>query len=144
MPNAKLAMSSNMRATTAYSSGSTRKNPSRNCEVLENSTNQPRKYNIWKHPIEDFNTGAQLIVHESQEAVFFINGEALDLFGPGRHTLETQNMPLVGKFFNRLTLGLKSDGTVAAVGVNGDGQCDVWAGGAISCLFPQVTITRWA
>jgi membrane protease subunit (stomatin/prohibitin family) len=58
---------------------------------------------VWKHPIEDFNTGAQLIVHESQEAVFFMNGQVLDLFGSGRHTLETQNMPLVGKFFNRPT-----------------------------------------
>ncbi len=58
---------------------------------------------IWKHPIEDFNTGAQLIVHESQEAVFFMNGQALDLFGPGRHTLSTQNLPIVGKFFNRAT-----------------------------------------
>lgn len=58
---------------------------------------------IWKHPVEDFNTGTQLIVHESQEAVFFMNGQALDLFGPGRYTLETQNLPLVGKFFNRPT-----------------------------------------
>lgn len=58
---------------------------------------------IWKHPIEDFNTGTQLIVHESQEAVFFMNGQALDLFGPGRHTLESQNLPLVGKLFNRAT-----------------------------------------
>jgi len=58
---------------------------------------------IWKSPIEDFNTGTQLIVHESQEAVFFMNGQALDLFGPGRHTLETQNIPLVRKFFNKPT-----------------------------------------
>ncbi|MDR0929904.1 MAG: SPFH domain-containing protein [Oscillospiraceae bacterium] len=58
---------------------------------------------IWKSPVEDFLTGAQLIVHESQEAVFFLNGQALDLFGPGRHTLTTQNLPLVGKFFNRAT-----------------------------------------
>ena len=58
---------------------------------------------IWKHPIEDFYTGTQLIVHESQEAIFFMNGQALDLFGAGRHTLETQNLPLVGKFFNRAT-----------------------------------------
>lgn len=43
---------------------------------------------IWKHPKEDFNTSTQLIVHESQEAVFFMNGQALDLFGPGRYTLE--------------------------------------------------------
>ena len=58
---------------------------------------------IWKHPIEDFNTGTQLIVHESQEAIFFMNGQALDLFGPGRHTLETQNLPLIGKLFSKPT-----------------------------------------
>ena len=60
---------------------------------------------IWKHPCEDFNSMTQLIVHESQEAVFFMNGEALDLFGPGRHTLETQNIPKIGKFLNRTTGG---------------------------------------
>ena len=32
---------------------------------------------IWKHPCEDFNTTTQLIVHESQEAIFFLNGQAL-------------------------------------------------------------------
>ncbi len=58
---------------------------------------------IWKHPIEDFNTGTQLIVHESQEALFFMNGQALDLFGPGRYTLETQNIPKVSKFINKTT-----------------------------------------
>ncbi|GHS94819.1 hypothetical protein AGMMS50276_08400 [Synergistales bacterium] len=58
---------------------------------------------IWKHPIEDFKTGTQLIVHESQEALFFMNGAALDLFGPGRHILKTQNLPLVSKFFNFIT-----------------------------------------
>ena len=58
---------------------------------------------IWKSPVEDFNTGTQLIVHESQEAIFFMNGQALDLFGPGRHTLETQNIPLVRKFLNKPT-----------------------------------------
>ena len=60
---------------------------------------------IWKHPVEDFNTGTQLIVHESQEAVFFMNGQALDSFGPGRYTLETQNIPLISKFFNLVTGG---------------------------------------
>ncbi len=58
---------------------------------------------IWKHPCEDFNSMTQLIVHESQEAIFFMNGQALDLFGPGRHTLETQNIPLIGKVLNRAT-----------------------------------------
>ena len=60
---------------------------------------------IWKHPSEDFNSMTQLIVHESQEAVFFMNGQALDLFGPGRYTLETQNIPKLGKFLNRTTDG---------------------------------------
>lgn len=58
---------------------------------------------IWKHPCEDFNTATQLIVHESQEAIFFANGQALDLFGPGRYTLETQNIPMIKKFFNKTT-----------------------------------------
>ena len=58
---------------------------------------------IWKHPCEDFNYLSQLIVHESQEAIFFMNGQALDLFGPGRHTLETQNIPLIGKVLNKAT-----------------------------------------
>lgn len=58
---------------------------------------------IWKHPLEDFNSLSQLIVHESQEAVFFMNGQALDLFGPGRYTLETQNIPRLGKILNRTT-----------------------------------------
>ena len=57
---------------------------------------------IWKHPSEDFNSLTQLIVHESQEAIFFRNGQALDLFGPGRYTLETENIPLLGRLLNIL------------------------------------------
>ncbi len=58
---------------------------------------------IWKHPCEDFNSLTQLIVHESQEAIFFMNGQALDLFGPGRYTLKTENIPKIGKVLNRTT-----------------------------------------
>lgn len=60
---------------------------------------------IWKHPCEDFNSLTQLIVHESQEAIFMMNGQALDLFGAGRYTLETQNIPKIGKALNRTTDG---------------------------------------
>ena len=63
---------------------------------------------IWKHPIEDFNYGSQLIVHESQEAVFFRDGMALDLFGPGRYTLETQQLPMLEKLYK---LPTDNDGT---------------------------------
>lgn len=54
---------------------------------------------VWKHPIEDFNLGSQLLVHESQEAIFFRDGQALDLFPSGRHTLETQQMPVLEKLY---------------------------------------------
>ncbi|MBR2467182.1 MAG: SPFH domain-containing protein [Clostridia bacterium] len=80
-------------------------------KVLKNTTNNLAtiKYDgdnstfIWKHPEEDFQIGSQLIVHESQEAIFFLNGEALDTFGPGRHTLTTENLPLLNKVFNFVT-----------------------------------------
>ena len=60
---------------------------------------------VWKHPCEDFNTTSQLIVHESQEAVFFANGQALDLFEAGRYTLKTENIPLLRHVINIPTGG---------------------------------------
>lgn len=60
---------------------------------------------IWKHPSEDFNTFSTLIVHESQEALLFMDGRALDLFGPGKYTLETENIPLLRKIINIPTGG---------------------------------------
>ena len=54
---------------------------------------------VWKHPIEDFNLGSQLIVHESQEAILFRDGQALDSFGAGRYTLETQQLPILEKLY---------------------------------------------
>jgi membrane protease subunit (stomatin/prohibitin family) len=55
---------------------------------------------VWKHPVEDFNIGSQLIVHESQEAIFFRDGQALDTFVSGRYTLETQSIPLINNLYN--------------------------------------------
>lgn len=43
----------------------------------------------------DIKFGAQLIVQQNQEAVFYRDGKAMDVFGPGRHTLETMNLPLI-------------------------------------------------
>ena len=64
---------------------------------------------VWKSDKEDFNTGTQLIVHESQEAVFFRDGQALDLFGSGKYTLETAIYQQMEKqdFMQRFTLSIK-------------------------------------
>lgn len=43
----------------------------------------------------EFRLGSQLVVRESQRAVFFRDGKALDTFGPGRHTISTNNIPLL-------------------------------------------------
>jgi membrane protease subunit (stomatin/prohibitin family) len=43
----------------------------------------------------DIKLGAQLIVRESQMAIFYRGGQALDTFPPGRHTLSTANLPLL-------------------------------------------------
>jgi len=54
----------------------------------------------WKFPNEQLGTWTQVIVNESQEAVLFKGGQALDIFGPGRHTLSTANIPLLNKVIN--------------------------------------------
>ncbi|NPV84818.1 MAG: excisionase family DNA-binding protein [Anaerolineae bacterium] len=57
--------------------------------------------------VADLRIGSQVIVRESQRVVFFRGGKALDVFGPGTHTIVTANIPklidLIGKAFNDRT-----------------------------------------
>src|SRR5512137_498274 len=57
--------------------------------------------------IGDYRIGSNVIVRDGQTAVFFRDGQALDMFGPGRHTLATANIPklidFIGKAFNDRT-----------------------------------------
>jgi membrane protease subunit (stomatin/prohibitin family) len=57
---------------------------------------------VWKYPDEEITWGAQLIVHEYEMAVFFRDGKAYDVFGPGRHTLTTLNLPLITGLLTRI------------------------------------------
>lgn len=50
-------------------------------------------------PRTEFEWGSQLVVDESQQAVFFRDGKAYDVLGPGRHTLTTANLPLLTAAF---------------------------------------------
>src|SRR3712207_854595 len=53
----------------------------------------------------EFRLGSQLVVRESQRAVFFRDGKALDVFGPGRHTISTNNIPFLTGLIGMLTGG---------------------------------------
>ena len=58
----------------------------------------PHTY-AWKFPNNNLTTMAQLIVNESQEAVLFSKGKILAKFGPGKHTLTTENIPILKELF---------------------------------------------
>lgn len=61
---------------------------------------------VWKHPDEDFNTQSKLIVHESQVAIMYKDGRALDEFTPGKYVLENENIPILRGLINIPTEGV--------------------------------------
>ncbi len=59
---------------------------------------------IQKLPVtkEDFNTGSVLIVHESQEAIFLLNGQIINVYTAGKYRLTTDNIPIISNFLKRV------------------------------------------
>lgn len=78
-------------------------------DVIEyaNEMNDEIVHRFPEQGIGDFRIGSQVIVRESQAAVFFRDGNALDVFKAGRHTIATANIPylidFIGKAFNERT-----------------------------------------
>jgi len=53
----------------------------------------------------DFRLGSQVIVRESQRAIFYRDGKSLDMFEAGRHTITTYNIPLLAGLLRLATSG---------------------------------------
>lgn len=53
----------------------------------------------WRYPHNNLSTATQLLVQESQEAVLFSKGQILGKFGPGKHTLSTENLPILRSLY---------------------------------------------
>jgi membrane protease subunit (stomatin/prohibitin family) len=53
----------------------------------------------YRYPETNLSTYTQLVVHESQEAFLFSKGQLMGKFGPGKHTLDTENLPILRSLF---------------------------------------------
>ncbi|MWV44311.1 zinc-ribbon domain-containing protein [Paenibacillus sp. HJL G12] len=78
----------------------------------------------WRYPNQELGTWTQLIVHETQEAILFKGGQALDSFSAGRHTLSTANIPILSNLIN-LPFGGKSPFTAEVWFINKLSSLDV-------------------
>lgn len=79
---------------------------------------------VWRWPSDELTLGTQLIVTQSQEALFFKGGHALDLFGPGTHTLAADNLPLISKLVN-FPFGGKTPFTAEVYFINKHAKLDL-------------------
>lgn len=92
---------------------------------------------VYRYPVEDFSTKSQLIVQQSQEAVFYSRGQLADIFTEGTYTLSTKNIPILSNLIN-LPFGKESPFSAVIYFVNKTEQINIrWGIRKVSFIEPE-------
>ena len=102
---------------------------------------------VWKFPYDNLSTATQLMVNDSQRAIFVSGGKIADEFGGGTHTLSTNNIPILQKLIN-LPFGGKSPfkaevwyvNLIDFRGVEGEGALKFGTSETVSIRDPETGI----
>lgn len=70
-------------------------------QVIEWNNAAPSEL-VWKYPEDRLGWGSALIVRENQVAIFYRDGKAYDIFGPGRYELSTANLRLLTRIYSTM------------------------------------------
>ena len=91
----------------------------------------------WRYPESNLSTSTQLLVHESQEAVLFSKGQIVGVFAAGKHTLTSENLPLIRKLYG-IPFGKRNPFTVEVWFVNKRAPLNIdWSISKIMVSDPQ-------
>lgn len=74
-------------------------------ELVIARPDEAKSHVVWKHPDPTVPKFAQLTVMADEQAVFFRDGRVVGTLGPGRHTLDSTNIPFLGQLLDKLTDG---------------------------------------
>lgn len=92
---------------------------------------------VYRYPVEDFSTKSQLIVQQSQEAVFYSRGQLADIFTEGTYTLSTKNIPILSNLIN-LPFGKESPFSAVIYFINKTEQVNIrWGIQKTSFIEPK-------
>lgn len=74
-------------------------------EMMVARPDDAKPHVVWKHPDPTIPMKAQLTVEADERAVFFRDGRVVKVIGPGRHTLDTANLPFLSNLVDSFTGG---------------------------------------
>lgn len=74
-------------------------------EMMVARPDEAKSQVVWKHPDGTIPMGSQLTVEADEKAVFFRDGKIVSTLGPGRHTLDSSNLPFLSNLVDSFTGG---------------------------------------